>query len=99
MSVGGYNPDRKRGKLTADFQEPFFLLGVLGDIDFVNVVFQTQLFKGDMHFVAIGCAWILLVVMLTRRIPSDTCGVAVRQVLACRLAMDSRQNLQVDVSV
>lgn len=41
---------------TADLQEPFLLLSVLGDIDLVNIVLQTQLFKGNVHFVAIGCA-------------------------------------------
>jgi len=51
-----------RTELTADLQEPFFFLGVLGDIDLVDVIFQTQLFEGDVHFVAVGCAWISLVV-------------------------------------
>jgi hypothetical protein len=82
-----HRPGPMRGELTADLQEPFFLLGVLGDIDLVDIVLQTQLFKSDVHFVAIGCAWISLVVVLTGRVPSDTCGVAVGQVLACGIAI------------
>jgi hypothetical protein len=80
-------PSLERRELTADLQKPFLLLGVLGNIDLVDIVFQTQLFKCNVYFVAIGCAWISLVVVLTRRVHSDTCGVAVGQVLACGTAI------------
>jgi hypothetical protein len=53
----------------------------------VDIVSQTQLLKGNVHFVAIGCAWISLVVVLTRRDLSDTCGIAVGQALACGTAI------------
>ena len=43
----------------------------------MDIVFETQLFKSDVHFVAIGCAWLPLVVVLAGRVPSDTCGIAV----------------------
>lgn len=67
-----------KGGLTADLQKPFFLLSVLGDINLMDIVFQTQLFKSNVHFVAVGCAWILLkLVAVTKRGRSDTCGVAV----------------------
>lgn len=66
-----------KGEHTADLQEPVLLLGVLGDINLVDIVFQTQFFKGDVHFMAVGCAWTSLVVALRRRVPSDTCGIAV----------------------
>jgi hypothetical protein len=60
-----YRPGLGKGELTADLQEPFLLLSVLGNIDLVNIVLQTQLFKGNMHFVAIRCACISLVCCIT----------------------------------
>lgn len=88
-----------RGELTADFQEPFLLLGVLGDVNFVDIVLYAQLLKGDVHFVAIWCAWTLLVIGMTRRVPSDTSGIAVDSRQHTKQQQNPPQNLQVNIGV